>query len=84
MLASREKGRKGKEGDVLRRLGCDTQLQLLLIQQAQAPGTGPRKSRSGTQGRGREAGLMGRSLHKKVAHRDAQKSVHSSNQRFLK
>lgn len=35
-------------------------------------------------GEGRAAGPRGRSLHETVAHRDAQKSVHSSNQRFLK
>lgn len=90
ILALRVRGRKGKRGKVcvekiLRQLGSNTQLQSLCSpRKPRLRRSGPKKSLVGTQERGGAAGLVGRTLHKTVTHRDAQKSVHSSNQRFLK
>lgn len=73
-------------------LGCNMQLWSLLPAFHPPPPHQPRLRKKvrpkeipdRNPGEGRAAGPRGRSLHETVAHRDAQKSVHSSNQRFLK
>lgn len=85
----REKGRKEKEERFMWRkfpggwaATCSSGLRS--PPGAQAQKVRPKEIPDRNPGEGRAAGPRGRSLHKTVAHRDAQESVHSSNQRFLK